>query len=500
MQQVFEIIGSDLGGRIGVIHTGHGRVRTPAFVPVIHPVQQTIPAAQIGKMGFEMVITNAYITMKRYGDEAIQRGIHDIIGFEGPVMTDSGGYQVLEYGDLDITADEMAAYQVGIRSDLPIPLDKPTSLGLSKDIATDYVNHTLQVCKDTMDEHPDSGHLWVGPIQGSEYGDLVQRSTDTLVHLGYQMAALGSPVEFMESYDYRNLAAMIVEARKSLPAHIPLHLFGAGHPITIPLAIALGCDTFDSASYILYAKQNRYITSDGTRHLDDIELFPCCCPVCSSHTPSDMASAKDTDRINLIAQHNLYTIKLEVDATIQAIHEGRLWEYVTRKARAHPRLYEAMSVLKQDIPYLQAGTARFKQRAIFLFDAFDQYRPEAVALRAVLESFVTKKRRLHIMPMPHTKPAYMAGICQKAAKDDTVQVCVYQPHLGIIPLELSDMYPAAHHLATKMDNDPALFPTFGQSWRALLHGNSFDEITYDTSDVFVSHFVESKNEKEEKQL
>lgn len=492
---MFEITGSDMGGRVGILHTGHGKVRTPAFVPVIHPVRQTIPAAQIGQMGFEMVITNAYITMKRYGNEAKRRGIHDIIGFEGPIMTDSGGYQVLEYGDLDISADEMAAYQAGICSDLPIPLDKPTSLGLPKDIATDYVKHTLQVCKDTIDDYQNHGQLWVGPIQGSEYGDLVQHSTKTLVRLGYQMVALGSPVEFMESYDYRNLAAMIVGARQSLPTHIPLHLFGAGHPITIPLAIALGCDTFDSASYILYAKQNRYITSDGTRHLDEIQTFPCCCPVCSSHTPSDLASVSDTSRINLIARHNLYAIKLEVDTTIQAIHEGRLWEYVTKKARTHPRLYEAISILKQNIPYLQAGTSRFKEKAVFLFDSLDQYRPEAVTLRAILESFVTKKRRLHIIRMPYAKPAYMAGVCRGMAKDDTVQVCVYQPHLGIIPLELSDMYPAAHHLAADTDNDPALFPTFEQSWRALLSGNSFDEITYDKSDAFISHFIELKNEK-----
>ena len=493
--QMFEITGSDMGGRLGILHTAHGRITTPAFVPVIHPVHQTIPATRIHQMGFGMVITNAYITMKRYGDEAIRRGIHDIIEFEGPVMTDSGGYQVLEYGDLDISFHAMAAYQAGIRSDMPIPLDKPTSLGLSRDTATDYVQHTLQVCKDTIDRYQNDDQIWVGPIQGSEHKDLVRHSTQTLVQQGYQMAALGSPVEFMESYDYRNLAAMIVEARRNLPAHIPLHLFGAGHPLTIPLAISLGCDTFDSASYILYAKQNRYITPGGTRHLEDIQTFPCCCPVCSSHTPSDIISYDDDDRINLVALHNLYAIKLEVDTTIQAIGEGRLWEYVMHKARAHPRLYEAISIFKQDIPYIRTGTSRFKKRAVFLFDEFDQYRPEAVSLRAALESFTTKKRRLHIMRMPHTKPAYTAGICRSISKNDTVQICVYQPHLGIIPLELSDMYPAAHHLAADTDHNPESFPAFGESWRALISNNSFDDITYNKSDEFISHFIESKNEK-----
>ena len=87
------------------------------------------------------------------------------------------------------------------------------------------------------------------------------------------MLALGSPVEFMESYEYKLLASMIITAKKQIPNNIPLHLFGAGHPLTIPLAVALGCDTFDSASYILYAKHDRYIEEDKTTHLADIKHF-----------------------------------------------------------------------------------------------------------------------------------------------------------------------------------------------------------------------------------
>ena len=93
---MFEIKYSDLAGRIGILHSNHGKIETPAYVPVIHPVKQTIPTKKIREMGFDLVITNAYITMKRYGEDAIKRGIHDVIGFDGAIMTDSGGYQVLE--------------------------------------------------------------------------------------------------------------------------------------------------------------------------------------------------------------------------------------------------------------------------------------------------------------------------------------------------------------------------------------------------------------------
>ena len=134
-----------MAGRIGILHTNHGKVETPAYVPVIHPVKQTIPTKKISGMGFSLVITNAYITRNRFGDEAIKRGIHKIIDFDGAVMTDSGGYQVLEYGDVDVSPEVMAEYEIKIGTDIAIPLDKPTGYGLPKKKAKLFVEHTLRV-------------------------------------------------------------------------------------------------------------------------------------------------------------------------------------------------------------------------------------------------------------------------------------------------------------------------------------------------------------------
>ena len=486
---MFEIIKSDLAGRIGKIYTNHGTVDTPAYIPVVHPVKQTISCDTLKKMGFQMVITNAYITMKRYGDEAIRRGIHDIIGFDGPIMTDSGGYQVLEYGDLDISPAQMASFQTGIMTDIPIPLDKPTGFGLPHETASSYVDRTLKACLDTINSSKNNGQLWVGPIQGGEHADLVQQTTKSLVKYGYKIMALGSPVEFMESYEYYKLASMIVQAKSALPAQIPLHLFGAGHPLTIPLAISLGCDTFDSASYILYAKQNRYITPDGTRNLDEMRVFPCTCNICTRHTPAEISSMDDATRTDLLALHNLSAIKLEVDATKQAIYEGRLWEYTLKKARAHPRLLEAVRVLTESHHILQQGTPRFKKKAIFLFDEMDQHRPELVEFRRTISQFRTKKRTLHILAEPKTRPAYLLKKYSDLADDKDIQVCIYNPYLGIIPLELADMYPASHHLDARMRYPPDRYATFGDSLQAFLDNNEFNDIHYDHNDTFLSHFL-----------
>lgn len=486
---MFEITGSDLAGRTGMLHTNHGRVETPAYVPVIHPAKQSVPSKTIRKMGFGMVITNAYITMRRFGDEAARRGIHDVIGFDGAVMTDSGGYQVLEYGGVAVEPADMAAYERSIMTDIAIPLDKPTGFGMPRKKAAQYVDHTLRVSRETLQGAEDNGQIWTGPIQGGEHYDLVASSARRLADAGYQMMALGSPVEFMESYEYAMLARMIVAARGGIPHSSPLHLFGAGHPLTIPLAVALGCDTFDSASYMLYARRQRYMTGDGTRNLADIAAFPCCCEACSSHTPAEMRGLPEEERTCALAIHNLHAIKLEVDSTRQAIHEGRLWEYVMKKARAHPRLYEAASVMAHS-GILDHGTPAFKPRAAFLYDAMDQFRPEARRYREMASRFRTRKKSLVITGEAGTKPAYLSGACARLEERfPSAQICQYSPHLGVIPLEISDVYPAAHHETARIEFDPSEFPEFGAALEKFLAANGFEEVYYDKSDAFLAHFL-----------
>ena len=492
---LFEISKTDLAGRIGTLYTNHGEIETPAYVPVIHPVKQTIPSKKIREIGFDLVITNAYITKNNYGEDAIKKGIHKIINFDGGVMTDSGGYQVLEYGDVDVLPSDMANFEKGILTDFAIPLDKPTGYGMPVKKAEAYVKHTLKVCKQTLKDSLDNGQIWIGPIQGGEHFELVGKSTKSLVDMGFQMLALGSPVEFMESYEYRLLAQMIVAAKKKMPHSIPLHLFGAGHPLTIPFAIALGCDTFDSASYMLYAKQLRYITDDGTRNLSDITVFPCNCEICSKYTPDEFRQLEDTEKINLLAIHNLYAIKLEVDKVKQAINEGRLWEYVIKKARAHPKLFEMVEVMTENYEFLGLGTPKFKEKAIFLFAEEDQYRPEVQSFHKIVRRFKSKKKKLIITKESNTKPGYLShqyvALKNKIKDFESFQVCQYNPQLGLIPIEISDIFPAAHHETSRVEFKPNEFPTFEKTWNDFFSNNNFSEIHFEKDDKFLKYFVKS---------
>ncbi|TLY08486.1 MAG: tRNA guanosine(15) transglycosylase TgtA [Thaumarchaeota archaeon] len=478
---MFEIKKSDLAGRIGILYTNHAKIETPAYVPVVHPVRQSIHPKKLKEIGFDLVITNAYITLKQFGEEAVRKGIHKILDYNGAVMTDSGGYQVLEYGDIDIDHKTIASFEKGIGADIAIPLDRPTGLGLPKKKAREYVAHTLRVSKETLDSSESNGQIWVGPIQGSEYYDLIRKSTKSLVESGFQMLALGSPVEFMESYEYKLLADMIITAKKEMPVSIPLHLFGAGHPLTIPLAVALGCDTFDSASYMLYAKHDRYIMEDGTSHLNEISYFSCNCEVCSSFKPKEIQSLSKEDRINKIALHNLYSIKAEVDRVKESIHEGRLWEYVIRKSRSHPKLFEAISTFTENASFFIETTPRFKENAVFLFSREDQFRPEVSRFHNMVRKFKTDKHTLVIIPDGGVRPFYLSGEYNElkkkfAAKIDDIQFCQYSQYLGIIPLELSDIYPAAHYLVSDVVLNKEEFPEFTKTWKIFLKNNRFKTI------------------------
>lgn len=496
----FEVRCTDLAGRIGKLKTPHGNLETPAFIPVIHPIRQTITPNFLKSLGFNAVITNAYITLKHYGDEARKRGIHDIIKYDGVIMTDSGGYQVLEYDSIDVEPTVMAIFENDIRSDIPVPLDKPTGYGLKYEKARDNVEQTLKNARETLNAiegrkskgiknntgnkyHNDdtNGAIWVGPVQGAEHSDLVKYSAVALDKMGFNLMAIGSPVELMEAYEFAILAHMIAIVKRAIPAK-PIHLFGAGHPITIPLAVALGCDMFDSASYILYAKDNRYMHSNGTTRLEDLSYLPCQCPICTAYSIKELFYLDRDSRILEVAKHNLYILKAEVNAVKQAIVDGRLWEYVMQKAHAHPKLMEAMELFKT-FEYLGEGTPIFKRKAVFFYDPIDQYRPEAKRFRNIVSKFASlknKKKKLVLYPDSDIHPFYSTrAFLQLVKKFPDAQICTYSPFLGIIPSEISDIFPAAHNLSCKRStnhNNPKNYPSFIESLDRFIVNNNFEEI------------------------
>ena len=408
----FEIKEKDLLGRIGKLKTKSGTVETPLLFPVINPsIQLVAPRRLKETFGFEAVITNAYILKKRYQDKPVNEGLHKFLDFDGAVMTDSGAYQILVYGEVDVTQKEIVAYQEGIGSDIATMLDIPTGWKVTKEQAEGTVAETLRRAKTFFKTKTRDDILWVGPIQGGRHLDLVANSALEMGKLPFQIHALGSPTEVMESYRYDVLADMILTAKKGLPIERPLHLFGAGHPAMFSLAVALGCDLFDSAAYALYARENRYMTENGTWRLEEMDYFPCCCPRCSAETPRGLEKKPKKEREVFLAEHNLYVCQAELKRIKQAIRNGRLWEHTEMRVHGHPALLSALKRLRNHADFLERYSPTVKSSGFFYFDSVGLVRPEITHYRKRLnERYDPPKNAkvLLLVPQTRNKPFHRA--------------------------------------------------------------------------------------------
>ncbi len=454
----FEIKEKDLLGRIGKLKTRTATVETPLLYPVINPsIQLVTPRKLKETFGFEAIITNSYILKKRFGDKVACEGLHKFLDYNGAVMTDSGAYQILVYGDMEYNQKEIVAYQEDICVDVGTMLDIPTGWKITKEQAKITVAETLRRAKEFFKDKSRDDILWVGPVQGGRHLDLVASSAVEMGKLPFQIHALGSPTEVMESYRYDVLAEMILTAKKGLPIERPLHLFGAGHPAMFSLAVALGCDLFDSAAYALYARENRYMTENGTSRLEELDYFPCSCPKCASETPDELVQKSKKEREIFLAEHNLYVCQAELRRIKQAIREGRLWEHTEMRVHNHPSLLSALKKLHNYTDLLETYSPITKSSGFFYFDSVGLARPEITHYRKHLTNrFEPPKaaRVMFLVPQTRNKPFHKAPEFKKIRQlqrkmgeqlASQVHVCAYAAPFGVVPLELDEVYPLSQH-------------------------------------------------------
>jgi len=316
----FEVIAKDLAGRIGRLYTKSGVVETPALFPVVDPRKQEIPVDVIRRY-FGQVITNSYFVYRLAGGKPVQ--VKRLLGWDGVVMTDSGAYQILRYGTVDVDPDEILFYQSQIGSDIGVILDLPFDYEEPYDSAVLKVEETLRRAKRAATLLDSMNMLVVAPIQGALYTDLLVRSTRELTKLGFHIFAIGSPTTLLEEYKFDLVLNIVAEVKLHMAREAPLHLFGAGHPLILPFAVALGVDLFDSASYVLYARDDRVILRDRTIRLDDVktDYLPCNTKLCNISV-KELKEMPQQVRAVLIAEHNLAILKEELLEIKQRIYEG----------------------------------------------------------------------------------------------------------------------------------------------------------------------------------
>jgi len=496
----FEVKERDLLARIGKLQTKSGIIETPLLFPVINPTIQLISPKRIREdFGFEALITNAYILKRRFQNQPAEKGLHSFLDFKGVVMTDSGAYQILVYGDVEITPEEIVNYQECIDTDIATILDWPTGWRVSRRHAEQTVNETLKRAAELFKVKRRGDILWVGPVQGGRYLDLVAMSASEMAKLPFDIYALGSPTEVMENYRFDVLMDMILTAKMNLPIERPFHLFGAGHPFMFSLAVALGCDFFDSAAYAIYARENRYMTETGTVRLEELEFFPCACPKCSSKSPKDVTELPSKERQAFIAEHNLYVCSAEIKRIKQAIKEGRLWEHLEFRAHGHPALLQALKKLKKYEAFIERHSPTVKRSGIFYFNSVGLARPEVVRHRIRLsERYAPPKETeiLILMPQTRARPYCKSEEYKrllKALKDfpeerlRKIHICFYEAPFGVIPAELDEVYPLSQH-ETAMPPDMETVEYVASQVAEYINRNTYKA-------VLMLHNVENWGEK-----
>ncbi len=455
---MFEIKAKDNMGRVGVLKTKHGDVKTPALMPVIHPRKQAIDVA---KYGADIVITNAYLIYKdeELKKEAVEKGLHELIHFDGPVMTDSGSFQLSVYGDVEITNKEVIEFQELIGTDIGTSLDIPTAPFVDREKAESDLEITIERAKEAVQFKKENNieMLLNSVVQGSTYLDLRRQCAKELSALDADLYPIGAVVPLMESYHYKDLVDVVMNSMKELSDTVPRHLMGAGHPMIFALCVAMGCDLFDSAAYILYAEDDRLLSTRGTFKLENLQEMPCSCEVCTKYTPDDLRAMPKKERRDLIAQHNLHVSFAELRLIRQAIYDGNLMELVEERCRAHPALLEAVRQLANYSEDLEKYDPRSKKSAFFYTGPESLGRSEVRRHMQKLRE-MPKKRDLVILP-PSRKP-YSKFISGKLGEfyvygeeheidGDNTDFMVLDIPFGLIPLEIDEVYPLSQSDAPK---------------------------------------------------
>ena len=379
MRDAFEIDTTDAAGRIGELEIPRAgvTVETPAFLPVVNPHVQTISPARLeDEFGAEILITNGYILHKSEDlrETVVEEGLHDFLDFSGAIVTDSGSFQLAEYGEIDTTTPEILGFQYEIGADVGTPIDIPTP----PDAAYDRARGDLEATRKRLveAEAADTGEMLVNaPVQGSTYLDLRERAARGADGATLDVFPIGAVVPLLNAYRFADMVEVIAATKRGLGADCPVHLFGAGHPMVFALAVALGCDLFDSAAYALYARDDRYLTVRGTERLADLEYLPCECPICVTHDPTGLREMAETDRQLALAEHNLYVSFGELRRIKGAIASGDLLELVEARARGHPAMLEGYRALLDHSEELERSDPASKG-AFFHLSAESARRPE----------------------------------------------------------------------------------------------------------------------------
>ena len=306
------IAATDGAARTGTLSTAHGSIRTPAFMPVgtAATVKGMLPD-QIRKTGADIVLANTYHLMLRPGSERIARlgGLHVFMDWPGPILTDSGGYQVFSLTDLrqideqgvkfkshidgsshELTPERAMAIQNDLDATITMVLDECTAWPVSHDVARQSMERSMRWagrCRETFERR--AGYGLFGIVQGSTFEDLRRASCEALRDIGFDGYAIGG---LAVGEGQQMMFDVLDITMPHLPEDKPRYLMGVGRPDDIVGAVRRGIDMFDCVLPTRSGRTGQAFTSRGTvnirnaRHQEDPRPLDetCACVACTRHS------------------------------------------------------------------------------------------------------------------------------------------------------------------------------------------------------------------------
>ncbi len=441
----FELLERDGLARLGRFPTPHGPIETPALLPVVHPDparQPWSPTELRERLGLRAVITSAYITWRTppLRATAESTGIHGLLGFDGPVMTDSGAFQQHAYGSVEVGADEILAFQGAIGSDIATALDLFTEPDATHDAAAEALAETERRLRAARAART---ALLAAPVQGGRFPDLRYRAAQRASEVA-DVLAVGGVVPLFERYRFAELARVLAAARPGLTPAAPVHLFGAGHPMVFAFAALFGADLFDSSAYHKFARRGQLMFPEGTIALDSVREPICRCGLCDDAPLDQVARWPAAERERQLALHNLSVSVEEIARVRQAIHDGTLWELVERRATAHPALRVGVEAAT-DAPDVFLPTEPESRRAFREVGASSVRRPAMVRFRRRLDGFVGGQPTRSLPFRAPLRPEFFDRVPTTDPSGRPILWTVRTP-VGDVPWELSDLYPVGPYL------------------------------------------------------
>ena len=368
----YKLLASSGAARRGRLSFERGEVETPAFMPVgTYGTVKGMRPEEVADTGAQILLGNTFHLMLRPGTEIIRRhgDLHDFMNWQGPILTDSGGFQVFSLGDLRkiteagvhfrspvngdkvfLGPEESMAVQRELGADIVMIFDECTPYPADRDQAAASMQLSLRWARRSRDAHADSPAALFGIVQGGMYPDLRQESLDGLTEIGFDGYAIGG-LSVGEPHEER---IQVLDAlRPLMPVDRPRYLMGVGTPEDIVEAVARGIDMFDCVLPTRNARNGHIFTSAGVLRLrnarfrdDTAPLDPeCDCYTCKHYSRAYLYHLDKCNEIlgaHLNTVHNLrYYQRLMADmrAAIEADRFGDFMaSFMTKRHHSPPAM------------------------------------------------------------------------------------------------------------------------------------------------------------------